>query len=123
MFTLALPSSLPSPEEMVPLMGAVRAVSSAMLRLGPTHPDVEDCTSETMRRAVEGRARLRPGEPLRPWLLGIARHVALDMLRARKRRGNLRELDAAGDDDGPPAVERVPDTAAPADDQLQRARE
>src|ERR1700747_1432479 len=64
----------------------VRAVVAAILRLGRDHPDVDDCTHEALRRAIEGRRRLREGEPLRPWVAGIARHVALDALRARRRQ-------------------------------------
>jgi RNA polymerase sigma-70 factor (ECF subfamily) len=63
----------------------VRSVVAAVLRLGRDHPDVDDCTHEALRRAIEGRARLRDGEPLRPWITGIARHVALDALRAQRR--------------------------------------
>src|SRR5262245_5822709 len=62
----------------------VRSVVACMLRERPDHVDVEDCTSETLRRAFEAK-ETRRGE-VRPWLLGIARHVALDALRARQRR-------------------------------------
>jgi RNA polymerase sigma factor (sigma-70 family) len=64
---------------------AVRALIAHLLGVGPRHADVEDCTSEALRRALEGHARLQPGAALRPWLLGIARHVALDARRARMR--------------------------------------
>jgi RNA polymerase sigma-70 factor (ECF subfamily) len=84
------------------------------------HPDVEDCTHEALRRALEGQDRLRAGEPLRPWLLGIARHVALDSLRAKVRdqRRHVRSLD----DGGEAPVDRVPDSTPGADDRLDRAR-
>src|SRR3954470_15347847 len=78
-------SAIPAPDDTAALRGVVRAVAAAILRLGPDHPDVEDCASETLRRAIEGDTRLRRGQPRRPWVIGIARHVALDMLRARKR--------------------------------------
>lgn len=65
-------------------------------RLGPasSHADVEDCLSETLRRALEGRAKLRSLEDLSRWAFGIARHVTID-----KRRGASREvvLDLAPD--------------------------
>lgn len=64
---------------------AVRALVAHMLGAPLGDADVEDCTSEALRRALEGRARLQPGAALRPWLLGIARHVALDARRARQR--------------------------------------
>jgi RNA polymerase sigma factor (sigma-70 family) len=105
-------------------MGAVRAVAAAVLRLAPDDADVQDCTNETLRRAVEGRDRLRAGEQLRPWVLGIARHVALDALRRRKRLGHLHHTTAmeSGADDGPSRLESVPDPAAGPEELLERAR-
>lgn len=80
----ALASGDPSLEAQVAaLRPLVRAVVAAVLREPHDHPDVEDATQETLRRAVEGRSR--PSGPVRPWLLGVARHVALDLLRARRR--------------------------------------
>jgi RNA polymerase sigma factor (sigma-70 family) len=64
---------------------AVRALIAHTLGVSLSHADVEDCTSEALRRALEGYTRLQPGAALRPWLLGIARHVALDARRARVR--------------------------------------
>lgn len=78
----------------------VRTVVAAVMRLPHGHPDVDDGVSETMRRALEGRGRLRDGEPLRPWMLGIARHVAVDALRKRGRErpvANASERDSSGD--------------------------
>jgi RNA polymerase sigma-70 factor (ECF subfamily) len=75
---------------------AVRALIAHVLGVGLSHADVEDCTSEALRRALEGYARLQPGAALRPWLLGIARHVALDARRARVR---ARRRDAGGSAD------------------------
>ena len=109
--------------EIVPLMASVRSVAAAVLRLDRAHPDVEDCASETMRRAVEARSRVRPGEPVRPWVLGIARHVALDMARHRRRAGLVDEPAADQDEDRPALVERVPDPAAGPEELLQRARD
>jgi RNA polymerase sigma-70 factor (ECF subfamily) len=97
----------------------VRAVIAAVMRLGRDHPDVDDCTHEALRRAIEGRDRLRAGEPLRPWLTGIARHVALDALRAqnRQRQRTLAPLE----DDGPGPLERIRDDAPSAFDRLATA--
>jgi RNA polymerase sigma factor (sigma-70 family) len=102
----------------------VRAVIATMLHEGRDHPDVEDCTSETLRRALEGRTRLHEGEPLRPWVIGIARHVALDALRDRKRASKRRAEDAKdGAEEGrPPLVERAPDAAPGPFERLVRAR-
>jgi RNA polymerase sigma factor (sigma-70 family) len=92
----------------------VRAIVAAMLNESREHADVEDCTHEVLRRALEGRSRLRDGEPLRPWVTGIARHVALDALRARKRQRQRMVHDSADDEDGERdrAIERVADTGA-----------
>lgn len=118
------PRGLPAPfgdlgaraEELRPL---VRAVAASVLHESRMHPDVEDCTNETLRRALEGHERLRPGEPLRPWLLGIARHVALDSLRARSRsRARLARPSPEGDD----PLDRVVDSSPGADDRLEHAR-
>lgn len=64
----------------------VRAVVARVLGGAASAADVDDGAHETLRRALEGRARLRPGEPMGPWVVGIARHVALDQRRARQRR-------------------------------------
>jgi RNA polymerase sigma-70 factor (ECF subfamily) len=91
------------------------------MREPPSHPDVEDCTNETLKRAIEGSERLREGEAVRPWVVGIARHVALDALRSRKRaraRGEGGGRDTSEDGDLlAPLVERLPD---PADDPFER---
>jgi RNA polymerase sigma-70 factor (ECF subfamily) len=86
----------------------VRAVVAHVLAARGGDADVEDCTSETFRRALEGRHRLEPGAPLRPWLLGIARHVALDARRARSRALHRAPAGRA-DDDGPPALDQLSD--------------
>jgi RNA polymerase sigma-70 factor (ECF subfamily) len=64
---------------------AVRALLARVLHERADHPDVRDGCHEVFRRALEGAERVRAGEPVRPWVLGIARHVALDALRARRR--------------------------------------
>jgi RNA polymerase sigma-70 factor (ECF subfamily) len=105
--------------EAAALRPLVRAVAASIMREPISHPDVEDCTNETLRRALEGSERLREGEASRPWVVGIARHVALDALRGRKR---ARARDAGNDrgDDGEllaPLVERLAD---PGDDPFER---
>jgi RNA polymerase sigma-70 factor (ECF subfamily) len=103
------------PEELRPI---VRGVVAHILGMSRLHPDVEDCTHEALRRAIEGRHRLREGEPLRPWVLGIARHVALDALRAQRKNRRLVSADADGE--GEP-LDRVPDSEPGADLKLERA--
>lgn len=68
------------------LLPVVRAVVARVLGGSASSADVEDGAHEALRRALEGRERLRPGEPVGPWVTGIARHVALDQRRARQRR-------------------------------------
>src|SRR5205807_10418510 len=97
---------------------------ASMLRERAEHPDVEDGTHETLRRAIEGRARLRDGEAVRPWVVGIARHVALDTLRARKKaRARSAESGADGSGDELPAlVERIADTSDDPFERVAKAR-
>ncbi|HEY3594827.1 MAG TPA: sigma factor, partial [Polyangiaceae bacterium] len=92
------------------LRPAVRALLGHVLAVPPGHPDVDDCESEVYRRAVEGHGRVDPGLPLKPWLLGIARHVALDAHRARRRTARRAGGESA-DEEGDPMVERVPDVS------------
>ena len=91
---------------------AVRALIAHVLGVGLGHADVEDCTNEALRRALEGHNRLQPGAALRPWLLGIARHVALDARRARLRALRRDASPEPGDEDGKAALDRV-ETALP----------
>lgn len=67
------------------LRSVVRALIAHLLRERRDHPDVDDGVNEVFRRALEGQGRVEPGRPVRPWVLGIARHVALDTLRSRGR--------------------------------------
>ena len=125
--TAALPSARLDPQSFATataeLRPHVRAVVAAMLGVGRDHPDVEDCSHEALRRALEGRDRLREGEPLRPWVTGIARHVALDALRARKRqRERTVTVPTDADDSLPDPIERVPDTSPSPFDRLADAR-
>jgi RNA polymerase sigma-70 factor (ECF subfamily) len=105
--------------ETASLRPLVRAVVASIVRESVDHPDVEDCTNETLRRALEGHERLREGEAVRPWVVGIARHVALDALRSRKR-ARARDAGNGTDEEGDvlaPLVERLPD---PGDDPFER---
>lgn len=103
-------------DEAEELRPAVKSLVARLLGTGRDHPDVEDCAHEAFRRALEGRSRLQPGLPVRPWLLGIARHVAIDLLRERRRRGRPDEpLDAPRHDDG------LIDPALAPDARLERA--
>ncbi len=99
-----------SPEETAALRQVVVAVVACVLNERRDHPDVEDCTHEALSRAFAGRSRLREGEPFRPWVIGIARHVALDALRGRKRaRRYEAQVPASADDSAPVWLDWVPD--------------
>jgi RNA polymerase sigma-70 factor (ECF subfamily) len=72
---------------------------------------------------MEGRSRLRVGEQMRPWVLGIARHVALDMLRARKRHGLVPDISYTQDgEEGASRTEAIPDPSAGPEELLEQAR-
>jgi RNA polymerase sigma-70 factor (ECF subfamily) len=100
-------------DETASLRLVVRSVIAAVLGEGKDHPDVEDCTHEALSRALEGRSRLREGEPLRPWVLGIARHVALDALRERRRARREQPSESAVEEASaqPTWLERLADPA------------
>ncbi len=110
--------------ELQALRSLIGAVVAHIVRERVAHPDVEDAVSETLRRALEGQHRLKPGQPLRPWVLGIARHVALDLLRERQRSARCRaELPARSDGSSPrAALDLVADPSPGADVRLDDAR-
>lgn len=95
--------------EAAELRPLLKAVAASVLHVGPEHPDVDDAVSETMRRAIEGRTRLRPGEPLRAWIVGIVKHVALDAARSRTR-ALKRQAPEAPADSTRDVSDRVPDS-------------
>jgi RNA polymerase sigma-70 factor (ECF subfamily) len=115
--TMALAQPLPPGEiaasaALAPAVGLrpmLRAVVARILRMPLAHADVEDCVGETFRRIVEHRSRLRPGEPMGPWAAGIAKHVALDHVRSRRREHPSDVTDEAPDSAPSPedATDRV----------------
>jgi RNA polymerase sigma factor (sigma-70 family) len=64
----------------------VESLVARILRRAKDDPDVQDCTNDALRRVIEQKERLREGAAFEPWVLGVARHVALDSLRAEYRR-------------------------------------
>ncbi len=90
------PEDAPSPEFSHALAELRPALQGYIRRRlgGSSHADIEDCLSETLRRALEGRGKLRSLDDLSRWVFGIARHVTID-----RRRGAAREvvLDVAAD--------------------------
>jgi RNA polymerase sigma factor (sigma-70 family) len=102
------------------LRPVVKAVVACVLRERQDHADVEDCTSEALKRAFESRAQARG--PIRPWVLGIARHVALDTLRTRQRqRARTAEIPQEAPSSTTAVVDRLADPTAGADEQLELA--
>ncbi len=63
-------------------VGAVRAVAVSHVRDADT---VADIIQDTFARALQHLDGLREPDRFRPWLLSIARHAAVDQLRAGKR--------------------------------------
>lgn len=51
--------------------------------------DAEDVAQEAFVRAYRQLQTVRPGEPLRPWLLRIVQNQALNTVRSRNRRSGL----------------------------------
>ena len=93
---LALPMlRSPKPDEAAPsgdareLCALLRGVVARLMGLSARHPDVEDAAQEALRRVIEGGGRVAADER-RPWAVGVARHVALDALRAARRRNGAR---------------------------------
>lgn len=121
--TFKPPSGAGPVEKVAALMPMIRAVIAKVTHLPLQHPDLDDCAAETLRRIVEGIGRVRSGEPVAPWAAGVARHVALDWLRARKRT-RARTEDSTNEDlenemvDSSPSPEQRTLEA----DQLRRVR-
>jgi RNA polymerase sigma-70 factor, ECF subfamily len=79
----------------------------------------DDLYQELWLRAHDARHTFRPGEPVLPWLFGVARHVVLDHRRrfARHRR-RVDALEQAGD----AAASVLPQPAAAADTRAETAQ-
>lgn len=72
------------------------AVHGFLLRFVGSAPDAEDLSQETLIKAWRQLGRFRLEGSFRAWLIGIARHAALDWLRKRRDR----PLSAFEDDEG-----------------------
>ena len=117
---LAGPAPVSVPEQTAELRPVVRSVVACVLKERPDHADVEDCTNEALRRALESQSEL--SGPLRPWVLGIARHVALDTIRARqKQRARTAQLQVPEDASSTNLLDRLADPSEGADAKLEQA--
>jgi len=74
-------------------------------------PLAEELTQETFVRAYKGIGKLRDDSSLSTWLFGIAKNVARESLRARRRGGQQVEFEN-------PAVRLISDKGVPPDNQL-----
>jgi RNA polymerase sigma-70 factor (ECF subfamily) len=122
--TTAAPTLEAFSREAAELRPLLRAVAASVLHVGPEHPDVEDAVSETMRRAIEGRARIRAGESIRAWIVGIVKHVALDAARSRTRTQKRTALEAPAESTSTPDLtDRIPDSKPSPFDRAARTQE
>lgn len=81
------------------LLGEISAVLSGYLaqRIGGQE-FVEDCVQEVLIAVHQARHTYDPARKFRPWLFAIARHKAIDMMRAGKRRGLEESLESGAHD-------------------------
>jgi RNA polymerase sigma-70 factor (ECF subfamily) len=115
--------------ELAVLAPAVRGVVRYVLGGSANDGDVDDCAGEVFKRAIEHRSRLQPGTSLRLWVLGIARNVALDARRARRRalaRSGPQQSPASSDadtaaDDAPSPLDRIADGTPGPDQRFELA--
>jgi RNA polymerase sigma-70 factor (ECF subfamily) len=77
------------------------------LRLGLGREEVEDAVQETFLRALRDLGRYDPARPLRGWVLGIARNVAVDRCRRADVRAATPLDDAALASGGPAGDEEA----------------
>jgi RNA polymerase sigma-70 factor (ECF subfamily) len=111
----------------------VSRLIACILHLPAAHADVDDAANETMRRAFERRddhderdahkerdERGAARGPFSAWVMGIARHVALDVIR-RKRRERARA--PLGADAPPPSTPGAPASSRDAIDRIAGAEE
>ena len=59
---------------------------------------VEDCVQEVLIAVHQARHTYDPARRFRPWLFAIARHKAIDMMRAGNRRPVEESLEGGGHD-------------------------
>ncbi len=86
------------------LYAALRApVHAGLRRWLKVEAQVEDAFQTTLLKLHSSRARYRRGAPLLPWVMTIARNVALDHLRSRVSKEQALDQDVA---------EAIPDEGA-----------
>lgn len=73
----------------VSLAGLRRSIGAVCWAILRDPAQVEEAIAQTTLRALERSDQRDPARPLEPWVLAIARHVAIDMLRAAGREAEL----------------------------------
>ncbi|MBX2814194.1 MAG: sigma-70 family RNA polymerase sigma factor [Myxococcales bacterium] len=87
-------ASRSGPKELTASEPVVRSFLAGRLR----GSELEDATQTVMQRALERREAYEAADRPRAWLLGVARNVAFEVLRARARAPvPTEEVDLAGD--------------------------
>lgn len=81
-----------------------RPVVSTLRRYTRRPEDLDDALSEVFRRAYSRLPSLREPDRVGPWVLTIARHHGIDLLRSRRQHEELEPERVASDDDGPADV-------------------
>ncbi len=74
--------------------GALGAIAYGVTR---NRALAEDAVQETFARATRTLAQLKNPARLGPWLVGIVRHVAIDMMRRRSHERPMSDCDIAAD--------------------------
>jgi RNA polymerase sigma-70 factor, ECF subfamily len=84
---------------LVQMRPLLKGIIGGVLKLSPTHVEVEDCAQESIRRGLLATADFPEPERKRAVMVGIARNVAIDRLRQimreRRRLGSLPEDESA----------------------------
>jgi RNA polymerase sigma-70 factor (ECF subfamily) len=89
-------------------------VFTLALRMVGDRAEAEDLAQDVFLKAYRGLRGFKGASRFSTWLYAIASHHCLNHLKARGRRGGLR-------DDPPALVDRLPDGAPRADALLERA--
>lgn len=80
------------PEAMADLYRMARPkIAASLARILPCDADSEDVIQTTLLSVWRKAGTFHPGAPVMPWLCGIARRAALDLIRTRARRQALFE--------------------------------
>lgn len=71
-------------------------IHAHLVRICGSRDDADDLLQETWLRVARGARTWRPDRPVRPWLYGIASHLATDLWRRRAVRTRAAATGAHG---------------------------